>query len=130
MNKKQIDELKERVEEKEEEIKNLKSQLNSIKRSITWKTLQKWDSFINRIFPENHPIKNHYYSWLSRRRGEKSPNKDTSKKEITKKARTILMKIAELKITKYSKVHIITRNQKKPLYHLYLENQIKNKEER
>jgi len=124
-NKEKIGELRESLEQKEAEIENLKEQIESIEKSLTWKTIRKWDSFIDKIFPGNHPIKNQYYRWITKKRGKKADNQKLNEFQITKRANDILNKIEELKETKYKKVKNFAKNRKKPLYHDYIQNKLK-----
>lgn len=119
----EINQLKYQLAEKNNEIENLKRNLEDIEKSMTWKALKKFDQVINRIFPGNNRIKRVYYSLLDKGQNIINESKEEKKPERYS-AQEILKRVEKIKNLKCKKVYVFGSQYETPLYNLYI-NQIK-----
>lgn len=106
------------IRDRENEIANLKKQINSIEKSIVWTMTRKWDRLLNRLLPGNNALKKAYYSILTS--AQKNSKRVEDKKPLIAKA--ILEKLEKIKPIKYKKIYIFNKREEHPLYSLYLNN--------
>jgi hypothetical protein len=113
----------ERIRYLEGQVNSLKNKIDNMERSVTWHFIKRIDKLIDFLFPQGSKLRKLYYSFIEfNQKIINKPKKDFSFVDTGSLEENIFKKIELLRPFKKYQIKIFGKNHKQPLYKTYFKN--------